>query len=269
MAKKKISVIIPVYNSPELLKKCLESLKRTAEDFELILVNNNSGPKTVKYLRSVKGARLINNKSNLGFAKAVNQGIRAARSEFLAVVNSDVVFLDDWLGPVLKIFRGNPDVAGVGPLTNRTYGVQRIVLDKKVEDNFSELKKFSAVLKMRFNGEFFKVHRLVGFCMFLRSGLTRQIGLLDERFGTGCYEDFDYSLRIRQAGYSLAVAKDVFVWHNHHSSFDDYSHFHSCAVKNREIFVDKWCRKSLEFLDELDPYLETGRKEILKNGKNL
>jgi len=269
MARKKISVIIPVYNSTALLKKCVESLKKETENFELVLVNNNSGQETVRYLNSLRGAVRVNNKSNLGFARAVNQGILASSSDILAVVNSDVVFLGDWAGPILRIFRENPKIGAVGPLTNRTYGVQRIVLDKKVEGDFRELKKFSAVLKMRFAGEFFKAHRLVGFCFAVRKELTLKIGLLDERFGTGCYEDFDYSLRTRQAGYSLAVAKDVFVWHNHHSSFDDYDHFYACAVKNREIFVDKWCRKSLEFLDELDPCLETGQKEVLKNGKNL
>ncbi len=262
MAREKISVIIPVYNSLGFLKKCLKSLGKKTEDFELILVNNGSGPETERYLRSVKGAVLINNRTNLGFAKAVNQGMLAARSEFLAMVNSDIIFLDDWAGPVLKIFRENPGIGAVGPLTNRTYGVQRVILDKKVENDLGKLRKFSAALKMRFAGEFSRVHRLVGFCFAVRKELIGKIGLLDERFGTGCYEDFDYSLRIRQAGYSLAVAKDVFVWHNHHSSFNDYKHFHSCALKNRKIFVDKWCRKSLEFFDELDPCLGTGRARI-------
>ena len=83
------------------------------------------------------------------------------------------------------------------------------------------------------------------------------VGNLDERFGTGCFEDFDYCLRLRQAGWTLKAAKDVFVWHRHHASFAGYDHFHACAVKNREVFVDKWCRKALSFLDELDPLLET------------
>jgi len=259
MAEKKlISVVIPVRNALAELKTCVASLEATARGrYELVLVDNGSGPDTRRYIASVKGAVRIRNSSNLGFSKAVNQGLKAASCAYIAVVNSDVVFFEGGLQGLAACLDADPRTGATGPLTNRTVGVQRVVLDPRIEKNDSSLRFFSQAMRMGAAGEAFEVHRLVGFCFMLRRAAYESIGLLDERFGTGCFEDLDYSLRLRQAGWKLKVAKDVFVRHTHHASFDGPEHFHACAVKNRAVFVDKWCRKALEFLDELDPYLET------------
>lgn len=260
----RISVIIPVYNALSDLKACVTSLRAAAGGpFELVIVDNGSGPDTRRFIAGIKGAVKIRHKSNLGFSRAVNAGLRAARGEYLAVVNSDVVFFDGGLRGLAACLDSDPSAGACGPLTNRTVGVQRVVLDPKVEKKPSSLSFFAQAMRMKFTGEAFEVHRLVGFCLMIRRSAYESVGLLDERFGTGCFEDFDYCLRLRQAGWTLKAAKDVFVWHRHHASFGGHDHFHSCAVKNREVFVDKWCRKALQFLDELDPYLETKAEDLL------
>lgn len=257
MPKKKISVVIPVYNALPELKACLASLERTAAGlYELVLVDNSSRPETRRFISGRRGAVKLRNSRNLGFAKAVNQGLKAASGDYIAVVNSDVAFFDGGLQGLAACLDSDAAAGACGPLTNRTFGVQRVVLAPELEKKAASLSVFAQAMRMKFPREGFEVHRLVGFCFMLRRTAFESVGLLDERFGTGCYEDFDYSLRLRQAGWKLKVAKDVFVWHRHHSSFDDHAHFHSCAAGNREVFVDKWCRKALEFLDELDPYLE-------------
>ncbi len=258
MPDKKISVVIPVFNALPDLRSCLDSLERTAGGlYELILVDNGSRPETRRYVAAKRGALRLRNASNLGFAKAVNRGLRAATGEYIAVVNSDVAFFEGGLQGLAACLDAYPAVGACGPLTNRTVGVQRVVLAPTVEKDRKSLSAFSQAMRLRFRAESFEAHRLVGFCLMLRRRAYESVGLFDERFGTGCFEDFDYSLRLRQAGWQLKVAKEVFVWHRHHASFDGHEHFHSCAVKNREVFVDKWCRKALEFLDELDPYLES------------
>lgn len=256
--KPRISVIIPVYNALEDLRRCVDSLARTAPGlYELILVDNGSAPATARYIRGLRGAVKIRHSENLGFARAVNAGLRAARGEYLAVVNSDVAFFDGGLQGLAACLDADPGAGACGPLTNRTVGVQRVVLDPKVERDPRALGAFAQAMALKFRGEAYDIHRLVGFCFMVRRAACESVGLLDERFGTGCFEDFDYSLRLRQAGWRLKAVKDVFVWHRHHASFDGHDHFYACASKNREVFVDKWCRKALEFLDELDPSLET------------
>ncbi len=265
--KKTISVIIPVHNALPDLAICLESLERTARGlYELILVDNGSGPETRRFIAGLKGAVKIRNKTNLGFSKAVNLGLKAASGEYMTVLNSDVAFFEGGLQGLAACLNADPSVGACGPLTNRTVGAQRVALEPELERNRKSLEPFAMAMGLKFGGESFEVHRLVGFCFMLRRAAFESVGLLDERFGTGCFEDFDYCLRLRQAGWKLKVAKDVFVWHRNHASFSGHDHFHSWAVKNREVFIDKWCRKSLEFLDELDPCQETDGKRLKVKG---
>jgi GT2 family glycosyltransferase len=256
-SKTKTSIIIPVYNGLPYLKKCVKSLyENSGSAFELIFVDNGSDTKTVNYIKRQKDAIKVFNKKNQGFAKAVNQGLRLASCDNIAVVNSDVIFYSDWLKNILKIL-AKPKIGMVGPMTNRTVGLQRIKLAKKIENNSKALEIFSNAMRMKFKNEYFLIHRLIGFCFVFKRELMDKIGLLDERFGIGCFEDIDYCLRARQAGYKLAAVKNVFVHHHHHASFGGHDNFLRFAIKNREVFIDKWCRKSLEFLDEIDPLLES------------
>lgn len=265
MPRKKISVVIPVYNAAEDLRRCLDSLRATAGGlYELVLVDNASAAPARKVIASARGAVRIRNAANLGFAKAVNQGLRAATGEYIAVVNSDVAFFEGGLQALAACLDADASAGASGPLTNRTVGVQRVALDPAVERSERSLSAFAQALRLRFPGEAFEAHRLVGFCFMLRRPAYESVGLLDERFGTGCFEDIDYSLRLRQAGWKLKVAKDAFVWHRHHASFASHEDFHAWAVRNREVFIDKWCRKALEFLDELDPHLETPAASLKK-----
>ncbi|MBU2529979.1 MAG: glycosyltransferase family 2 protein [Elusimicrobia bacterium] len=255
--KMKTSIIIPVYNGLPHLKKCVKSIyENSGSSFELIFVDNGSDKKTVEYLKSQKDAIKVFNKKNYGFAKAVNQGLRLASCEYIAVVNSDIIFYPAWLKNMLKIL-SKPNIGMVGPMTNRTVGLQRIKLAKKIENNSKALEIFSNAMRMKFKDEYFLIHRLIGFCFVFKREIFEKIGLLDERFGIGCFEDIDYCLRIRQAGYKLAALKNVFVYHHNHGSFGGHDNFLKFAIKNREVFIDKWCRKALEFLDEIDPLLES------------
>jgi GT2 family glycosyltransferase len=263
MQNKKISVVIPVYNALPELKKCLASLRDTARGlYELILVDNASGPETRKYITGLRDAIKVRNASNMGFARAVNQGIRKASGRYITVVNSDIIFFPGVLAGLAACLDAEPSTGAVGPLTNRTVGAQQVELPGKAHENQRSLRALSDALRLKFADESFEVHRLVGFCFMVRREAIDSIGLLDERFGIGCYEDYDYSLRLRQAGWRLKVTRGLFVRHAHHASFDGSGHFASWVMKNREVFIDKWCRKALEFLDELDPCLKVTARSI-------
>lgn len=91
-----ISIIVPVYNVEKYLKKCIESvLRQTYKDFELILVNDGSTDKSGKicdeYLKLDKRIRVIH-KKNGGLSDARNIGIKAAKGEYIAFLDSD-----DWI----------------------------------------------------------------------------------------------------------------------------------------------------------------------------
>lgn len=94
----KVSIIVPVYNPPEkYLEKCIESIvNQTFKDLDIILVDNestgNCSDVLKKYAKKDSRINLIEFEKNKGFAGAVNEGIRQAKGEFLAIIDSD-----DWI----------------------------------------------------------------------------------------------------------------------------------------------------------------------------
>ena len=83
--------------------------------------------------------------------------------------------------------------------------------------------------------------KLVGFCMLIKKSAVEKVGLLDERFSPGNFEDDDYSFRLRQSGYKLIVCYNSFVYHFGSISFNNNKNkFKKLLEKNRIKFYDKW-----------------------------
>ncbi len=250
------SLIIPVFNGRTLLKGCVDSLrKHTTAPHEIIVVNNGSDAATTRYIRSLRGVRVIANRSNLGFARAVNQGMRAARGRYIGWINSDTVCTPEWLERMIDALQSDPAIAAVGPMTNRSAGAQVVRLKRDAGSDPKALDRYARAWSMMHDGQRRDVRRLTGFFTLFKRRAVDEVGLLDERFGTGCYEDYDYCLRLRQAGYRLALAMDVFIHHREHASFGSQEDFDRQCEANRAVFVRKWCESSLEFLDQIDSEL--------------
>lgn len=251
-----ISLVIPVRGALPLLRECLRSvIRHTRAPYEIILVDNASDAATKRYLRSLRGVRLIENARNLGFARAVNQGMRASRGVYIAWLNSDTRVTPDWLDRLSDALRSDPALAAVGPVTNRIAGAAMVPIPTDFVPTDARIDALGTAYALKNAGQRQEVHRLTGFCLLLRRSAVEAIGTLDERFGLGCYEDYDYCLRLRQAGYTLALARDVFVYHAYHGSFTSGAEHREQLLKNRRIFIDKWCARALDFLDHLDPLL--------------
>jgi GT2 family glycosyltransferase len=76
----------------------------------------------------------------------------------------------------------------------------------------------------------------------MRRAVVNQVGLLDERFGLGMFEDEDYARRVRQAGYRVICAEDVFVHHYGMSSFSKLSdaEYRNLFERNKRLYEEKW-----------------------------
>lgn len=96
---KKVSVIIPNYNGMKYVKTCLDSLSRqTLQDAEIVFVDNGSADGSREFVeQAYPGVRIIAFPENMGFCRAVNEGIRAADAEYVVLLNNDTEAEPDFL----------------------------------------------------------------------------------------------------------------------------------------------------------------------------
>jgi GT2 family glycosyltransferase len=131
----------------------------------------------------------------------------------------------------------------VGPLTNCASGYQEIGVSY---DDLALLDGFAWEHAKQHDRELQEVDRLIGFCLLIRREVVDQVGLLDERFGIGNYEDDDYCRRARAHGWRLVVARDAFIHHFGHKTFDGAGvDLNSLLVRNRQIYDDKWAMEGI------------------------
>ncbi len=228
-------IIIPIWNQLKLTRECIESIiKYTDHPYRLILVDNNSDAGTKEYLRGLKASDpnvlLIENKDNLGYIKAVNIGISSSESEFIVVLNNDTLVTDGWLGELVEILKSNTSIALLNPASNNL-GVKPGP-DESINDLAIRLKESK--------GEWIELNSAVGFCMVFKRNLTKLIGLFDEVYGMGNFEDTDYSRRVQSYGFKCAMAKGSYVWHKQNTSFNLIKSFNSSFNKNKKIFESRW-----------------------------
>jgi GT2 family glycosyltransferase len=113
-----LSVVIVSWNTRKLVLDCLDSLVKCqfSVPVEVILVDNASSDNTADYIRKqFPGTRIIENNTNLGFARGNNQGLQVCSGEFIALINSDVVVSDGCLETMVNYMQQQPDVGMLGP----------------------------------------------------------------------------------------------------------------------------------------------------------
>lgn len=111
MSDQSVSVILVSFNTSDLTVNCLKSLYQYVKcDFETIVVDNNSTDDTITKINSLKlkNLKIIKSNTNLGFGKGNNLGVKHAKGEFVLLLNTDTVFIEDCVSPLLETFRSKP-----------------------------------------------------------------------------------------------------------------------------------------------------------------
>jgi len=218
-----LSVIILSHDQfDETTGPCLASLVEEARrgEVEVLVVDNGSGAETRARLRELQARqpaiRVLESPRNLGFAGGNNFGLGEAQGEILLLLNSDTRVPPGMLGRVAATFAASPDAALVGAVTNAAGTEQRIFVEGRApEAIMAEGLRFAEAG----GGRLLPSMRLDFCCVAIRRAAQRRIGELDEGFGLGYYEDFDYCLRARALGLDLAVAEGIFVYHRGGATF--------------------------------------------------
>lgn len=255
----KLSIIILSWNTPKLLKECLESIladrylvlgDRPADGYEvlgdgpraekttantqplspiteIIIVDNGSTDGSVDLVKSLKlkvkncssklEIKLIENKENVGFAKANNQGIKAARGEYIMLLNSDTIVKENAIGKLVNYLDEHPDIDIIGPKLLNSDGTTQASCGK-----FPTLPVvFVMLFKEHFGGSdyvrgFLKESDLVDWMMgaafIARREVFEKVGGLDEKIFM-YMEEVDWFYRAKKENFNAYYLKDAEIVH--------------------------------------------------------
>lgn len=236
MPSPQATVIIPTLEGGENLQQCLRALgTQTFPDFELIVVDN-SGKRLAAALVEGTGARLIENRENAGFGAAVNQGIEAARGEFVCTLNDDAFPDPGWLEELVRACRSD---AAIGMCASQirlldqperldSAGMQ-IYLDgsSKQRGWMAPAAAFAVVEETLFPSA----------CAALyRRAMLDQVGWFDADFFLYC-EDTDLGLRARRAGWRCLYIPSAVVYHRYSGSAGQASAAKAFYVERNRLYI--------------------------------
>lgn len=226
-----VDIIVCVHNALEDTRACLFSiLKYTAVPYKLIIVDDGSETPTSTFLFEFSqnnNAVLIRNSTPKRYTAAANQGLQARMGEYAVLLNSDTIVGAEWLDRLVLCAESDNAIGLVGPLSN-TASWQSIPeyenngdwASNPLPDGISTTDM--AEIAARYSANIYpRMPFLNGFCLLIRNEVIGNIGYFDEvNFPQGYGEENDYCLRARNAGWTLALADDVYIFHAQSKSYD-------------------------------------------------
>jgi len=245
-----ISIIAVNHNSSSLLKECFSSIRSTIGtlDSEFFAVDSGSHETEVAHLLTLQedGVEILLNKENIGYAKAVNQGLIKARGDFILITNPDVLYGPESIQRMMKSFSELPRCGAVGPKTwwNRGMTFQLPMSEiitpwRSARAEFvrgSELLS-SLVLKnwIRRNVRYWQggtpieQEMLSGASIMTTTKVINTVGGFDSVFPL-YFEDADWCLRTRKSGYLLYMDPGARIVH----------YFNQSAKQETEAAMEKF-----------------------------
>jgi GT2 family glycosyltransferase len=218
-----VSIIIPTRDRLPLLRACVASIEARTDypDFELIIVDNDSRePATLAYLDATPH-RVVRIPGEFNFPRLVNTGAAHARGAYLVLLNNDTeVRSPEWMSAMLE-FAQQPEVGAVGAKLLFPNGtLQHVgVVTGLGGPAGHPLTGFDARTSHYFGtaGNIRNYSAVTAACMMVRRDVFQQVGGFDERFSSG-YNDVDFCLRVRRAGYRIVYTPYAELIHHESAS---------------------------------------------------
>jgi GT2 family glycosyltransferase/glycosyltransferase involved in cell wall biosynthesis len=254
-----VSIIIPIFNQPELTAACIASIyQHTANTrFDLILVDNGSAEPTQALLQNLASqhpnVRLFRNADNLNFAHGCNLGFAASQGDTVVFLNNDTIVTPHWLPPLVEALQ-QPGVAAVQPkllYPDGTIQCIGVVFSAKSQLGYPIYAGKQPEHPWAIRSRAFQA--VTGACMTLRASDFAELQGFDPIYING-QEDIDLCLRLndlykKSAGW---VAAESVVIHHESKTTGRFQH----VAHNRRSFVRRWAGRVLA--DDHDYYAADG-----------
>lgn len=234
------SIVILTHNQLVHTQLCIQSIRDYTSDvdYEIIVIDNASTDGTREWLHAQPDLIVQENLINVGFPAGCNQGIQLATRNNILLLNNDTVVTSKWLKRMTEVLYEDEFTGAVGPITNNCSYYQAISVSYS---SLEEMQQFAKdIMSDAFGRSEYRL-KLVGFCILIKRSVIDTIGLLDEQFSPGNFEDDDLSYRMVQMGYRLKLCRDVFIHHTGSVSFGkEQSLYHQLLTTNQAKFEKKW-----------------------------
>jgi GT2 family glycosyltransferase len=211
-----VAVVIPSWNSAELLGRCLDSLARQGE-IETFVVDNGSTDGSVELLRR-RGISHLTLPENRGFAAALDLGVAKTRAPMVLPLNADTELEPGALAAMVAALDGDAGLGGVAPRILQVEGTARDVAAARLYSAGQALTADGRAVEAGAGeesaayGAAREVFGVCGAACLLRRELFTDLGGYDESFFS-FYEDVDLNVRSRIAGWRFAYVPEAVVWH--------------------------------------------------------
>ncbi|MFH1598270.1 MAG: glycosyltransferase family 2 protein [Patescibacteria group bacterium] len=266
---KKLSIIIVTYNSSHFIKKCLRSIYDSLNnlDNEIIVIDNTSTDDTLNIVRQYKAVKIIENRENFGFAKAVNQGIRMSEGQIVLLLNPDTIVLNNAIEKAVDYLNQHKEIGILGCKIKNNDGTPQpscgrfpVKILDLVIDRTPVLRWLDRYLYR--SRSFYQKPQypdwVVGSFFLFRRAIAEKISYFDERYFMYT-EDVDFCYRAQREGYRVGYFPGAEIIHYDMGKtperYPDKYINHRLSLL---IFYQKFCTK--EKLEKLKKIL---RQEVL------
>jgi GT2 family glycosyltransferase len=207
MSAPKVSIIIVNYNGKELLQKCLDSLlKVNYDNFEIILVDNNSTDGTVEFItKNYPSLIIIKLDSNKGFAEPNNVAAKISKGKYLLFLNNDTVVTPNFISEMVKVMETDKKIAICQSLLLKP--------DGSVDSSGDFIDHLGVVYNSKTKiDEIREVSSARGASMLVRSDIFEKLDGFDQKFFV-TFEDVDLCWRSWILGYRVLIIPTSIVYH--------------------------------------------------------
>ena len=223
-----LSVVIVNWNTKKLTTDCLSSIFKFTKDvtFEVIVIDNGSNDSSQKLIKArFPQVKLIQNKDNLGFTKANNQGIRISQGKYIMLLNSDAYLIENSFKKLVDFADKIKDLGALGP--------KLLNIDKTIQQSvgfvpnlpqvfywmsFLDDLPFGYILKPfhidhdSFYQKEHEVDWVTGAAILIPKNIIKKTGMLDENiFMYG--EEVEWCYRIKKEGYKVVFTPESQIIH--------------------------------------------------------
>ena len=241
-----VSILVPCCGMIEYTKLCVPSiLRHSRPPIELIFLDIGSLDGTAEYLAGIKAAssarvEVVRTPADLGISDVCKEALAEARGEYLVLLNNDTVVTEGWLQQLISLVGMSPALGMAGPMSNyaappqlvetvpyrtkpkRARAPSRFRADDVLVD-VDAVSAFAREFREKAKGKWMEVERLGGFCLLLKRHVLERIGLvhLNKWTDLSLFDTDILSVKARQAGFTLACCRDLFI---HHFGTRTFSH---------------------------------------------